>query len=127
MTVEFVDIQLDSALLLLSAKSGVGISFDPRIIPIDKTASLAANRLMIGLALDNVFVNTDLFYKIVGNQLVIKKRPPPSIKNNVTLSGFLNDAKTGEGLVYGTVATSDASYGNSTNEYGYFQFDLTNW
>ena len=119
-TVEFAEIPLDSALLLLSARSGVGISFDPNIIPPGKKVSLAANRLMLGLALDNVFVRSDLFYKIVGNMLIIKRRIPTPGKDKITINGHLFDSKTGEGLVYANIATSDAQYGNSTNEYGYY-------
>lgn len=123
-TINFIDIPLDSALLLLSAKSGVAIAFDPAIIPEDRHVSLAANQLMLGLALDNVFTQTQLHYKIVGNQLIIKKKPPPVSNKQVTVSGYLKDGKTGEGLVYATVSTNDGTYGNSTNEYGYFSLSV---
>ena len=79
-TVDFVSIPIDSALLLLSAKSNTSISFNPEIIPPDVAVSLSANQLMLGLALDNIFIKTDLRYKIIGSQLVIKRRLLQNIK-----------------------------------------------
>ncbi len=119
-TVDFANIPLDSALLVLSAKSGVGISFDPRIIPEAKRVSLSANRLMLGLALDNVFVNTEIYYKIVGNQIIVEKTAPPPVSKLVTVSGYLYDKASGEKLVYANIANSTATYGISSNEFGYY-------
>ena len=121
---EFVEIPLDSALLLLSVNSGVGISFDPAIIPEDKRATLSANRLHLGLALDNVLVNTSLKYKLIGNQIVIKDQRLEVRGDLATISGFLYDGTNGEGLVYANIISTDQSIGNSSNEYGYFSITL---
>lgn len=124
-TVEFVDIPIDSALILLSAQSGVGISFDPRIIPQENQVSLAANRLMLGLALDNVFVNTDLEYKIVGNQIVVKEEAAPiPVVKYVNISGYFEDVESGERLVYANVADPLGLHGNASNEFGYYSLSL---
>jgi len=124
LTVDFVDVPLDSALLLLSASSGVFISFDPAIIPQERLTSLSANRLLLGLALDNVFVHTDLYYKLVGNQIVIKKKSAPPVISKATMTGFLKDDQSGEALIYATVAIDNGKYGATTNEYGFYSITL---
>lgn len=121
--ISFVDIPLDSALLLLSSSSRVNISFDPGIIPQQKV-SLNAHYLKLGLALDNVLVRTNLKYKIVGNQLVIvpKLLIPKPLRHK--LSGYIRDATSGEALVYATVYTDEATYGITTNDYGFYSLEI---
>lgn len=123
-TTEFVEIPLDSALLQLSASSGIGISFDPRILPDHKRVTLSANRLMLGLALDNVLVGTDVTYKIVGNQIVLNKEELPPPKQYATISGYLKDAGSEEYLVYANASTVEPVYGTSSNEFGYYSLTL---
>ncbi len=123
-TLDLVNVPVDSALLLLIKASGVNISYDPAILPQDRKVSLSANYLKLGLALDNVFVRTNLIYKIIGDQLVIVERyiPPPS--ELVTLSGRIMDAKTGELLVNASVVTDDYKYAELSNEYGYYSVSV---
>lgn len=123
-TIDFANISIDSALVLLSANSGVSIPFDTGIIPPDKRVSLSARQLMLGIALNNVFVNTTLSYKIVGNQLVIKDIPKPVIVKRVTVSGYLKDDYNGEGLVFANVSANNAQFGTTSNEYGFYSLTL---
>ena len=123
-TTEFVEIPLDSALLVLSANSGVGISYDSRIIPPNKRVTLSANQLMLGLALDNVLVGTDISYRIVGNQIVLRKEEVIVQVKMATISGYLKDADSGEHLVYANASTIEPVYGTSSNEFGYYSLTL---
>ncbi len=123
-TTEFVEIPIDSALLILSASSGVGISYDSRIIPQENRVTLSANRLMLGLALDNVLVGTDISYRIVGNQIVLRKEEVIATVKMATISGYLKDADSGEHLVYANISTVEPVYGVSSNEFGYYSLTL---
>jgi len=122
-TIDLVDVPIDSALLLLSKASGVNIFYDTSILP-DKKVSLSANYLKLGLALDNAFVNTNLKYNIVGNQLSIVEQYVPNISEIITISGRVVDDKSGEFLAHVNVFTSDFSYSEITNEYGFFSISL---
>ena len=123
-TTEFVEIPIDSALLILSAESGVGISYDSRIIPPDKKVTLSANHLMLGLALDNILVDTDISYGIVGNQIVLKIEEIVAPVRVATISGYLKDADSGEHLVYANASSIEPVYGTSSNEFGYYSLTL---
>ena len=122
-TTSFSDIPLDSALLLLGIASNVFISWNPDILPPEKRVSLAANYLKLGLALDNVFINTDLKYRIAGNQLIIEKKVRPEIKPNVTVSGRIRD-NLGELVVYGAVFSDDYYHNTISNEYGFYSLTM---
>ncbi|MFT6807288.1 MAG: hypothetical protein ACJA01_000508 [Saprospiraceae bacterium] len=122
-TIDLVNVPLDSALLLLSKASGVNISYDTPILP-DKNVTLSANYLKLGLALDNALINTNLKYKIVGNQLVIVEKYIPLLNDIVTISGRVVDEKSGELLAHVNVFTSDFSYTEVTNEYGFYSISI---
>lgn len=120
MSTTFSKIPLDSALLVLSAASNVNISWNPADLPTDKKVSLVASYLKLGLALDNVFVGTDLKYRIIGNQLVIVRRtavePPTDV---ATIHGRISDEQ-GELLVGAVIFSDDYVYNAVANEYGFY-------
>lgn len=121
---ELSDVSIDSALLILSTASGVNISYDPKILPKESQRSLSVDRLKLGIVLDDVLYNTGLIYRIVGNQLIIVKKPFLKSDPKVRLSGHVYDAKSGERLVYANIFSQESSIGGLTNEYGYFSLLL---
>lgn len=123
-SLDFSNVSVDSALLLLSTASGVNISYDPQILPKSVTRTVSADRLKLGLVLDDILYDSGLMYKIVGNQLIVLKRPFLKSAPKVLLSGHVFDSKTGERLVYANIYSQEFSFGGQTNEYGYFSLLL---
>jgi hypothetical protein len=122
--ITFSEVSLDSALLLLSTKSGVNITYDPQILPAQIRPSVSTTRMKLGLLLDNVLLNTGLVYRIVGNQLIIIRDPYLKSKNEITVNGYVQDAISGERLVFASVYTGNLSKGVISNEYGFYSITL---
>ena len=45
-------------------------------------------------------------------------------QNKVTLSGYVKDGETGEGMISATVLVKELTQGVSTNEYGFYSLTL---
>ena len=120
----FVDIPIDSALILLSARSGVNISYNSALIPSDKLCTVEATRLELGNVIDDILTGTVLKYKIVANQLVIIKDPALIKKPIFTVSGWVSREESEERILYANVFTHDRSVSTQTNEFGFFSISL---
>ncbi len=46
--------------------------------------------------------------------------------NEITVSGYINDSKTGEALISANVYNPDAGVGTASNEYGYYSLSIPN-
>ena len=120
----FVDVPIDSALLLLSSLSGVNISYNSAIIPTDERRSYEVKRLELGNILDDVLHDTGLIYKIVANQLVIIKDPKLEVKPFYTVNGWVSREESEERIPFANVFTHDRFVSTQTNEFGYFSISL---
>ncbi len=122
--VTFSDISIDSALLLLTKASNINISYDSNIIPVDARRTIVAQKLQLGLILDDILFGTELVYKQVANQLIIIKDPDIKVEERVTISGYVTDATNGERILYASIYNEDISYGVQSNDYGYYSMTL---
>lgn len=76
----------------------------------------------------SILSNTDLHYKIVDDEIIIrkkqeaitKKEPVYDRKTNFNLSGIVKDFESGESLPYAQIMVKGTSNGTSTNVDGYF-------
>ena len=113
--------KLETALIVLSEISEVGISFSNNIIPSDVFVSGEYNNVRVETILQDFIKSTDLKYKVISNQIVIYREVPDQ---KFTISGFIEDSETGERLIGANVFTSDSKYGTFSNEYGFFSLTL---
>ena len=122
--INFSEVPIDSALLLLVKASGVNISYDTQIIPKNVYRTIASDGLKLGLILDDVLFQTGLVYRIVADQLIIKRDPSTFSKKRITVSGYVSDVQSGEKLVYANIFNGDLTNTGTTNEYGYYSITL---
>jgi len=121
------DKALRDVLFELGEKADVTIAWQEEILPGDSIISLSIRRERLGKVVDYIIAEHDLRYKIIGNQIVIKRDPynkTKSPKDKVTISGVLKDAESGETLVSANVYLYDQTQGTTTNEYGFYSFTL---
>ncbi|MBT8191709.1 MAG: TonB-dependent receptor, partial [Bacteroidia bacterium] len=118
------DLPLREVLYQLGDISRVTIAFQEEIIPGDSLISLAVRNEKLGKIIDYIINPHGLKYKIVGNQIVIKKDPYTSSRDKITISGYLKDEESGEPLVNANIYLYDKSAGTTTNEYGFYSFTI---
>lgn len=112
---------IEAALISLSEKADISISFSSELLPA-KTVNARFQRRTVASVLDNLLSGTGLGYRVIGNQIVIYKLDVPDRK--FTISGFLYDAASGEPLIGATVWDRRAGKGTESNAYGFFSLTL---
>ncbi len=122
--ITFVDVSIDSALLLLSSESDINISYNNEIIPQDVRRTVDVRKLKLGIILDEILYETGLIYKIVANQLSIIKNPKLIPKPIVTLNGWIAETGSEERIPFASIYTQDGSSNAQTNEFGYFSMGV---
>ena len=108
----------------VGSQTDVTIAFQEEILPGDSLVSISVRNQRLGKFLDYLIKPHQLRYKIVGNQIVIKRNPFVSSGEKITISGYLKDAESGEPLVNANVYLYDKSKGTTTNEYGFYSFTI---
>jgi len=116
---------LKQILVELSDKSGVNISYNDDIIPAKEIEPFFVRTKKLGLVLESILKDTELKYKIVGNELVIIKDDYANLEGLFTLSGYLLDKETGERILFANVYDEyEKSYGVESNEHGFYSLNL---
>ncbi len=118
------DKALREVIIDLGIQTDVTIAFQEEIIPGDSIVSLSVRRQPLGKVLDFLIEPHGLKYRIVGNQIVIRQNQLRKVKDKITVSGYMRDADSGEGLVAANVYLFDKSLGTITNEYGFYSITL---
>lgn len=121
--VQFKDVSIIEALNQLIDENGISLSFSDNLIPdrkvVDRSFKAAGLEHILSVLLDD----TALTYKVRGSVIVLyKKQRKPVL--NLTISGFLEDAESGERLVGATVQDLISGEGTATNDYGFFSLQL---
>ena len=117
------NVTLLDALYTLIDDANVKISFVNKILP-EKTVNFKFRKEPLSKVLDDLLSGTTIDYKILGNQIVLFKESIPLSRRKFTISGFLEDAKTGERLISASVFDYKSRLGTTTNEYGFYSLTL---
>lgn len=105
---------LRDGMAALEQKFGVHFVYDAAL-PLEKKAGQAEG-VTLEQALESLFEGTDIRYEIKGNHVVLRK------VRNVTISGLITDAATGETLI-GAGATVGRD-GAVTNNFGFYSLTI---
>ena len=79
-TIYFQNIPLDLALKKIKAQYGVNFSFSPDVINLNQRVSLNVRNVPLEYALDQLFLTLPVSYRIVGNQIVLKRSKSTVVK-----------------------------------------------
>lgn len=118
------NVSLETALLTLIQETGVRLSFANDLLP-KKQVSIKSRKQSLASVLDALLRNTGIAYQAIGDQIVLYQSytiPPPTQK--YIISGFIEDAETGERLIAASVLDRRTGKGVETNEYGFFSITL---
>jgi len=111
---------VSSALLQLSEEANFPIIFSSKLLNSDRRVSIDLQQKTIQEILEALLVDSRVSFKVSKGKLILFKSPP----KRITLSGYVQDAKTGEGLVLANVWEASSGRGVSTNDYGFFSLRL---
>ena len=120
------DTPLEEALFILMDDYGIPLSFNNDILPPKQMTAVLQDRPLEAI-LDYVLRNTGLSFRRVGRQIVLFELDydtPPLESPSYTLSGYVQDADTGEPLIYAGVFDEQSKKGTMTNEFGFFSLTL---
>ena len=118
------DASLADALFTLAEEAETGIIFSSEILPDGPPLELRLRRRSFRDALDRLLADTGLTYSIVGRQVVLERAPTPVFTEPVTLSGYFENADSGERLIGATVYEPLSGRGTVSNEYGFYSLTL---
>ncbi|VXC13515.1 conserved hypothetical protein [Maribacter litoralis] len=107
--------------------------YKDNVINTDKKISVKLKDAKMKTVLEKAFSNTDLTYKIIGNQVIVKKMPPSSPNNSLselktvvqnTITGTVTDA-SGEPLPGVNVLVKGTTAGTQSDFDGNYTIDVS--
>jgi len=112
-------ILLEEALYQLADQEGIKLSFSNDILP-SRRLDADIREQSLAQALELLLRGTALRFEAVGPQVVIYLAPGYSF----TISGFLEDGRTGERLINASIQDLQGGKGAVSNEYGFYSITL---
>jgi len=103
----------------LTENQKIYFSFDPGVVPTDRRPANIKQDQSLGVLLFQLFQGMDIKYTVVEDLIVLSRR------NKYTISGFVEDAETGERLIGANIIVSSSGKGTITNNYGFFSLTLS--
>ena len=108
------------ALIDLSEVADISIAFHPRLFTKDQKVSGVFEQKSVDYILKKCLAQTRIIYKLENGNLILYKKP----LEQYTISGYIQDAKTGERLVAATIWEAKSGKGGTTNDYGFFSLKI---
>lgn len=110
---------IPDALFLLSEQTNLTISFDSAIFPKNKKISINETASIESI-LSQCLKDYHIQYELDGKTILLQAKQ----RIKLTLSGYIEDASTGEKLIGANVYHPKSGKGTSSNEYGFFSLTL---
>lgn len=113
----------------LTQQTGFNFTFDSRLIDSRKRVDLSLKDIPLTGALDSLFQNPDLTYRVINKNIVIfpGKRIKTPVKDSarkaqavLEVHGHISDLRTGKPLPYASIGIMDTYFGTISNEDGTF-------
>jgi len=108
----------------LSKITDVNIIYSESRIPADSLVDFSVTEEELGDVLNLILKVHGMTYEIVGNQLVLARRPKENRGNLKTIYGYIRDKRSGELLVGANIFVPNTGRGTNTNEFGFYSFKM---
>lgn len=103
---------------LLEQQYGVRFSYSREIVDLSHRITLDIQQKPLKAVLDEMFSPYDIRFTRIGEQIVL------SMRRTFTVSGYVQDERSGEKLIGATVWSAGQGAGTLTNQYGFFSLTL---
>lgn len=114
---------LSHALKQLAKSNDLQLAYSEQFFNKKTKVTVQVKKKPARLVLDELLADTGVGYKEAGGQIVLYQLPIETVKW-MTLSGFVEDAETGERLIAAAVYCPEIGQGTVTNEYGFYSLTL---
>ena len=126
--------KLGKVLRQIEREGGFKFSYSRKIVPVQEKVTISVTNQTISNALSQLLTPLGIEFALVEKQVVLKKakittvQPPstPSVKSNssFTVSGTIQDLKSGESLIGATIYIEELKSGSITNAYGFYSITI---
>ncbi|MEM7104499.1 MAG: carboxypeptidase-like regulatory domain-containing protein [Bacteroidota bacterium] len=125
---EFIDFHvknmpISEVIQLLSERTNIDISFSNRFFENKPPVTISMKQVNGIDILKHLLDGTGINFKLLDDQVVLYREDIPQ-KEKFTISGFIEDAETGEKLIGANVYIPKLDRGTITNAYGFFSISL---
>lgn len=103
----------------IESQTGYRFSYNPDLIKEMPPASIQLQNADIQEALEALFGKTHIRFVVRNKHIVLKKRP-----ENITISGYIYDAKSRETLIAANIFDQYSQHGTVSNNFGFFSLTL---
>lgn len=114
---------ISEALNILSKNEKLELAFSERFFNKNKKINISEKNQPIRFILQKITASENVDFKEIDGQIVFFQKPKKKIKK-YTLSGFIEDATSGERLIAAAVFCPSLGIGTVTNEYGFYSLTL---
>lgn len=138
--IEFQSITYKKILKEISKKTGSPFSYNSKLIPQKKKASISTTQMSLENVIKTLFKDMDIGFMEIDGIIILKTKKeiaqmkeqlkitenapstPPEIRKTEysTLSGYIKDTQNGEILIGVNISIDSLNIGTVSNEYGYF-------
>ncbi|PSL49959.1 TonB-dependent receptor-like protein [Chitinophaga niastensis] len=115
-TVVVKDQPMQAVCELLEKEYGIHFSYSRELVNLSRRVTVTAYHQRLRKVLEELFAPDDIRYTRVGEQIVLL----PAKRNTHTISGYVQDAVSGERLIGATIYSPVLKQGTTSNQYGYF-------
>lgn len=121
LSLNVVDSPLQKVLLKIESQTTFNFFYKNNSLNLNRLVTIKVENESIDIVLSKIFDKTQTIYKIVKNQIIIKKKPQPKV---FKISGRTVDVKTGEAIPFCSVFLDNLNQGTSSNELGEFELKV---
>lgn len=124
-SIQLEEEKLPSALDHIARQGGFSFSYNAAIVPPEQTITLKVSGKTVREVLNEIFKGS-MRYKEKANHLILLRVPPPTQASVVIsiISGYVEDAKTGEKISDVSVFEKESLASAVTDQYGFYKIKL---
>jgi hypothetical protein len=114
---------IPQALVALGKNCGVELAFSERFFDKKQKVNIQVTDAPVRAILEKILEGTGIGFREVEGQIVLFLLPKQEVRY-FTLSGYVQDAETGERLIAAAIFCPELGKGTVTNEYGFYSLTL---
>ena len=118
-TLNMQKVSLQNIIDEIQKQTGVTFSYESSLLKELPKTSFKAENEPLPDCLKRLFAHLSVVYKLTGNVVILKRKP-----KQVTVSGFVRDAKSAESLIGASVYEVNTRMGTASNNFGFFSLTL---
>ncbi len=121
-------VPLATVLAQITEQSKLNFSFSPKIVDAQEIISFSVKNTSLEATLNKLCDQLNIDYSILDKQIVLHRKKighkEKESKEVFSISGFVQDATSGESLIGATISVKGTNLGVSTNGFGFYVLQL---